>query len=94
MPGSRGIAGPSSPWRFSPDGKTLASGGGISHDYGDIFVWDVAAGRETARFTDLDYWIKGVTFTPDGKALISGGGIRDTRGEVRFWDPAPARPSQ
>jgi WD40 repeat protein len=77
---------------FSPDGKTLASGGGIFEDAGDIFLWDVADGREKARITDLDYGIKAVAFTPDGRALIGGGGIGDTRGEVRFWDPSRPTP--
>src|SRR5690349_19070705 len=33
---------------FSPDGKTLASGGGFAGTPGDIRLWDVATGKERA----------------------------------------------
>jgi WD40 repeat protein len=71
---------------FSPDGKSLASGGGRLHGNGDIFLWDVASGNERAHTSEPFDWIKSLVFTPDGKILISGGGIRELRGEIRFWD--------
>ena len=79
---------------FSPDGKTLASGGGFGEDprdgegAGEVLLWDVATARMTSRFNRLQYRVESLAFTPDGKALISGGGAYEIGGEVRFWDPA------
>ena len=63
---------------FSADGKTLATG----TDFGDLKLWDVAAGKE--RFAlpyQLDYVIT-VAFTKDGTTLVSTTGD----GVVKCWD--------
>ena len=66
--------------RFSPDGKTLASGG----DDGSVRLWDI--GTETLKAT-LRHRSPGgfvsVSFSPDGKTLASGNSIERT---VVFWD--------
>lgn len=59
--------------RFSPDGKTLATGGGELSRSGDIIFFDVASGKVTKTWKEkhsdavlcLDY-------SPDGKRLASG----------------------
>ncbi|MCZ6691280.1 MAG: hypothetical protein O7H41_16965 [Planctomycetota bacterium] len=63
---------------FSSDGKVLATSGS---DY-SIRIWDVAAGKERARFVGHRNVVSSVAFSPDGKRLVSGG-HDDT---IRIWD--------
>jgi WD40 repeat protein len=63
---------------FSPDSKTLASGGRDS-----IKLWDVKTGRNTATLKDGDpYFWETIAFSRDGKTLASGG----RNHKVKLWD--------
>lgn len=66
--------------RFSPDGKTLAVGGGEPSRSGDISLWDVASGKVLKswpeRHTDS---VLSLDFSPDGKLLASGGADKMAR---------------
>jgi WD40 repeat protein len=64
---------------FTPDGKTVVSGG-----WGDktIRVWDAATGKKLREFGRLGGSIETIAMSPDGKTLASGGDD-DT---VRLWD--------
>ena len=66
--------------RFSPDGKTLATGGGEPSRTGDIVICDVATG------TVLKTWkerhsdaVLSIDFSPDGKQIASGGADKAVR---------------
>ena len=63
---------------YSPDGKTLASGGRDK----TVKLWDVNAKRNIATFKGHTYSVYSVTYSPDGKTLASGG--RDKT--VKLWD--------
>src|SRR5262249_5158316 len=69
---------------FSPDGKTLASGG----EHGNVKLWDVATGKERATFKQTG--ITCLAFSPDGATLCVGGWRhRDTL--LKLWDVATGR---
>jgi WD40 repeat protein len=60
---------------FSPDGKTLVSGGDVG-----LCAWDLATGKELGWFrTSLP--ATSARFTPDGKEILT----IDTSGCIRLW---------
>ncbi|HEY7315344.1 MAG TPA: sigma-70 family RNA polymerase sigma factor [Gemmataceae bacterium] len=64
---------------FSPDGKTLVSGGGPDNK---VCFWEVSTGRLLRQLT-LKTNIAVLDFSPDGKTLVT-----KRPGWVHLWDPA------
>jgi WD40 repeat protein len=62
----------------SPDGKTLATGDQL------VALWDVATGRELARWDAHGIQVTALAFSPDGGMLVSGA----ADGSVKLWDLA------
>jgi len=63
--------------RFSPDGRTLASGGGVPSREGEIILWDVATGSAVRKLDRVHSdTVLGLDFSPDGRRLASGAADR------------------
>jgi WD40 repeat protein len=65
---------------FSPDGETVASGGGDQ----TVRLWDVKTGRERAILVGHTDRVMAAAFSPDGTLLVTGG-LDHT---VRLWRAA------
>lgn len=81
---------------FSPDGKTLATGGRNSgyrgldrglYDIADaeIQLWDTNTGHLLHTFNTPGRWVNLLDFSPDGKTLASVGDS-DWRNKIFIWD--------
>ncbi|MCX4867877.1 serine/threonine protein kinase [Streptomyces sp. NBC_01369] len=69
---------------FSPDGKTLATGG----PGGDVRLWDVATGRLKATLANRILEARDLAFSPDGRSLAV-----TADGGVLLWNLAARKPS-
>jgi eukaryotic-like serine/threonine-protein kinase len=76
---------------ISPDGNTIAIGGGdYSSRKGGAQLWDLASGKRIGPILEHEGGVAviSVAFSPDGKTLLTGS-LDQT---ARFWDVATARP--
>lgn len=65
---------------FSPDGKTLASGGGVPSRDGEILLWDVAEGKLAREMAGVHSdSVFDISWSPDGSLLASAGGDKFAR---------------
>jgi WD40 repeat protein len=84
---------------WSPDGLTLATGGGADW-FGDrgtqsasIYLWAVSGGRLIARFGGL-FGVRALAFSPDGATILSAGmngPPSNARPSVDLWEVATGR---
>jgi WD40 repeat protein len=67
---------------FSPDGKTLATGGG------KLRLWDAASGRLLRTVDGPPGGTELAAFSPDGKRVVTAG----WHSVLHFWDTATGKP--
>jgi WD40 repeat protein len=67
---------------FSPDGKSLLTGG---FD-GEVRVWDLAAGKETAHIKAEAGTVYSLALSPDGRTVATAG-----RDGLKLWDLASGK---
>ena len=65
---------------FSPDSKTIVSGGG--DQIGSIALWDVTNSRRIKEFSGHRDIVESIGFSPDGQMLVSTSRDRT----VKLWD--------
>jgi RNA polymerase sigma factor (sigma-70 family) len=70
---------------FSPDGKTLATGGWFfthSIEDRDVHLWETATGKEIGTLKGHRGGVIALAYSPDGKTLATGG----TDSTILIWD--------
>jgi WD40 repeat protein len=69
---------------FDPAGKHLACAWLTDRDAKELALFDLATGRQMARFAPVGAEIRAIAFGPDGRRLVTGSDDR----VVRVWDAA------
>jgi len=68
---------------YSPDGKHVATGGGIG-----VVLWDANAGDQVRILSAPGHYVLSVAFSPDGTKVLTGG----EDGLTLLWDSGPPHP--
>lgn len=76
---------------FSPDDRTVASGGTIWREGnvvgGVVTLWDTATGEKRRTLPAFPSYVHGVAFAPFGALLATAGVGLDKHAQVILWDP-------
>ena len=67
---------------FSPDGETLAWGGGMFDEFGQVDLIDLATGQQLVSLQGHTNIVETISFSPDGKLIASGSWDKT----VKVWD--------
>jgi eukaryotic-like serine/threonine-protein kinase len=75
---------------FSPDGRRLASAGGMEPERtGEVNIWDMTTGQKVFPTKTFDTAARSVQFSPDGRRLATACGEL-----VQVWDAQTGREEQ
>jgi WD40 repeat protein len=70
---------------FSPDGRSLVSGGGVTGN--GVLRWDVGSGTPSPFPPEHKGWVEICEFSRDGGTLVTG----STDSRIVFWDPSESK---
>jgi WD40 repeat protein len=70
---------------YSPDGRSVATGGGYRNSY--LRLWDVETGKKRWAVEQVDLYLWCLAFSPDGRSLAAG----TDNGPCRLWEVATGR---
>src|SRR5262249_21181926 len=80
---------------YSPDGKTIASGG---EEWNVVRLFDAATGKPGAVFKGPAGMVRGLAYSPDGKTLATAGNLNTSAGlrggRVLLWDTTTGKSQQ
>ena len=85
---------------ISPNGATLAVGGGFIVTFGEVVLFELASGQVRANLGGHRMWVEGIRFSPEGRGLVSVGGSqgqapdRMNPAEVNLWRLPGLRPGE
>ncbi|MGE3807659.1 MAG: sigma-70 family RNA polymerase sigma factor, partial [Gemmataceae bacterium] len=69
---------------IAPDGKIIASGANVDES---VRLWDIASGKQVARFYRKEFWPHQLAYSPSGKRLAVCG----FHGPLVLWDVEQGR---
>jgi WD40 repeat protein/serine/threonine protein kinase/tetratricopeptide (TPR) repeat protein len=78
---------------FSPDGRTIATGGGAYGARGQARLWDAVTGQPKGQPLSHEHQVHAIAFAPDGKSVVTGSGdYMDSVGQAQLWDVENGKP--
>src|SRR5262249_4095020 len=69
---------------FSPDRRTLVTGGGHEQEPGELKLWDARTGHARGELRGVTARPMALAFSPDGRLLAAG----NLDGIIKLWEPA------
>lgn len=72
---------------WSPDGKTIAGGGGPPSRGGEVILWDAATGTVARKIEGHRDYVYAAAFSPNGRFLATGSYDKG----IRLWYPGTGR---
>jgi WD40 repeat protein/uncharacterized caspase-like protein len=72
---------------FSPDGRTVVSGGGMTNGVWVVKLWDIASGHQIKTFAGHSKQVSSVAFSPDGRTILAG----SDDATIKLWDVSTGR---
>ena len=72
---------------FTPDGKRIVAGGGVSGAIGQVRIWDVASSKETLVFGDHTDIVNQAAISPDGTTVVTASSDKS----LKVWELASGK---
>ena len=72
---------------FTPDGKRIIAGGGVSGAIGQVRVWDVSSSKETIVFGDHTDIVNQAAISPDANTVVTASSDKS----LKVWELASGK---